>query len=94
VRDGDLILVDAEHGRLEAEVDARTWNAREPATADLSACHHGLGRELFAGFRAHALGAEQGAVTFYAPEAEAAPRDAACAPPVHAHFAYAKEGAA
>ena len=52
---------------------------------DLGAFHHGMGRELFAGFRAHALGAEQGAVTFYAEEPRGVPA-AAHAAPVHDHF--------
>ena len=61
VRDGDIILLDAEHGVLEAKVSDEEWHSREPATADISSHHHGLGRELFAGFRANATGAEQGA---------------------------------
>ena len=72
VRDGDLIVLDAERGVLEARVDAAEWARRQPAAAGLAACHHGMGRELFAGLRAHAQGAEQGAVTFYAAESEPA----------------------
>ena len=68
VRDGDVIVLDAEHGVLAARVDAAEWAAREPASADLAEFHLGMGRELFAGFRAHALGAEAGAMTFYATE--------------------------
>ena len=68
VRDGDLIRVDGEAGVLEAKVDAHEWARRTAATPDLSGHRYGLGRELFAGFRAHALGAEQGAITFAAPE--------------------------
>ena len=41
-----------------------------PKFADLSEFHFGMGRELFAAFRANALGAEQGAVTFNAAEPE------------------------
>ena len=37
------------------------WAAREPVTADLSANDHGIGRELFAAFRAAVGGAEAGA---------------------------------
>ncbi|HSF48574.1 MAG TPA: phosphogluconate dehydratase, partial [Burkholderiales bacterium] len=42
--------------------------ARAPEPVDLSGYHYGLGRELFAALRANALGAEQGAITFAAPE--------------------------
>jgi len=64
VRDGDLIRLDAESGVLDALVDAVEWAAREPASADLAANQHGVGRELFFNARAHATGAEQGASTF------------------------------
>jgi len=51
LREGDVVRLDADAGTLEAVVDAAEWAAREPATADLSANAHGLGREMFAGFR-------------------------------------------
>ena len=71
VRDGDVIVLDSVRGVLEARVADAEWASRTPATA-LAEAHHGRGRELFAGFRAHARGAEQGAVTFYAAEPEPA----------------------
>ena len=71
VRSGDTILLDAERGVLEARVDAAQWIARQPARTSLDASGHGMGRELFAAFRAHALGAEEGAVTFHAEELQA-----------------------
>ena len=89
VRDGDAIVVDGERGVLEARVDAAEWQARQPVVADLSTFHHGMGRELFAAFRANVLGAEEGAVTFTAAE----PRGSVStthAAPVHDHFAFAK----
>jgi len=89
VRGGDIILLDAERGVLEAQVDAAQWQARRPVTADLSDSHHGMGRELFAAFRANALGAEQGAMTFYAAESQGS----AATPhttPVHDHFVFAQ----
>ncbi len=46
---------------LEARVDL---SSREPAAPDLSVDHEGLGRELFAVFRASASGAEDGAMSF------------------------------
>jgi phosphogluconate dehydratase len=64
VRAGDLIRIDAAAGELLAKVPAAEWAAREPHTADLSAQHQGMGRELFAGLRARTSGAEQGAMTF------------------------------
>jgi phosphogluconate dehydratase len=63
VRTGDMILLNAETGELIAQVDAAEWAAREVVTADLSANHHGMGRELFATFRAAATGAEEGAIS-------------------------------
>jgi phosphogluconate dehydratase len=89
VRTGDFIVLDSEGGLLEARVDATEWQSREPEVADLDEFHHGMGRELFAAFRANALGAEQGAVTFHAAE----PRGRAVtghAAPVHDHFVYTK----
>lgn len=68
VRDGDLILLDSEHGVLEAQVPAAEWSCRPLVTPRLADNHSGLGRELFAGFRAHALGAEQGAMCYVVPE--------------------------
>ena len=61
VRDGDLIRLDAEAGTLEALVDPAEWAARAPATADLSANDHGIGRDLFARLRRGMGGAETGA---------------------------------
>jgi phosphogluconate dehydratase len=93
VRTGDVIRLDAEQGVLEARVDAVAWQARRIEVPDLEDRHHGLGRELFAGFRAHALGAEQGAVTFYATEPRGDPA-AGMPAPVHDHFAFADGRAA
>ena len=52
VREGDMIRIDAVTGRPDALVNAAEWSAREPATADLTHYHTGLGRELFTTFRA------------------------------------------
>ena len=67
VRDGDMIRVDATHGELSVGVSDDELATREPATADLSANQHGLGRELFAWFRTGASEAEQGATLFFQP---------------------------
>jgi phosphogluconate dehydratase len=68
VRDGDIIVLDAERGVLEAKVPVEQWQARKTPPADLSGNDFGTGRELFALFRAQASGAEQGATIFAAPE--------------------------
>ena len=63
LRDGDVIRLDAGNGRLEALVEAADWAARTSASADLSQCQHGLGRELFANFRSQVGDAESGALS-------------------------------
>ncbi|MBB5017095.1 phosphogluconate dehydratase [Chitinivorax tropicus] len=64
VRDGDIILLDAEQGVLRAEVADDEWAEREIAQRDLRDNNFGMGRELFGAFRGHATGAEQGAMSF------------------------------
>ena len=64
LQDGDMIRLDAEAGTLEVLVDAATLAARAPAAPDLSANNFGMGRELFAGFRALASRADMGAAVF------------------------------
>jgi len=69
VRDGDPIRLDAASGTLEVLLAPEVWLARSPASADLSASHIGMGRELFTLFRQAAGGAEQGAAIFPLPAA-------------------------
>lgn len=64
LREGDIIRLDATAGTLEAQVDAAEWDAREPATCDLSAHQHGCGRDLFRRFREVASSADAGASVF------------------------------
>ncbi|WP_110685397.1 phosphogluconate dehydratase [Salinicola aestuarinus] len=64
LRDGDIVRLDPDSGALEALVAADVWASRQPATSDLTHYHHGMGRELFAGFRQQVGGAEEGAATF------------------------------
>ncbi|MGF1543556.1 MAG: phosphogluconate dehydratase [Parvularculaceae bacterium] len=64
IRDGDVIRVDADAGRLEALVDAGELERRAPTDHDLDEDRWGTGRELFAGLRALVGGAEEGAMTF------------------------------
>ena len=58
-------LRDADRGTLEVLVEATEFAAREPAQADLSESGHGMGRELFASFRALAGRADAGASVLY-----------------------------
>ena len=71
VRDGDLIRLDGETGVLQALVDLDEWQARSQVQEDLSANGVGMGRELFALFRAHISAAEEGATTFALPSQHA-----------------------
>ena len=64
IEDGDVIRLDAEAGTLEVLVDAATLAARPAAAPDLAANGFGMGRELFAGFRALASRADMGASAF------------------------------
>jgi phosphogluconate dehydratase len=86
VCDGDIIRLDSEHGVLEAKVPAAEWASRKPAAAHLAAHHFGLGRELFAVFRANATGAEQGAVSYVLPEDESGADDEAEYHSLHDRF--------
>ena len=66
IRDGDMVRLDGENGTLEILVDADEFASREPMKIDLSHYEVGLGRELFAPFRAHVGLAEDGASIFAA----------------------------
>lgn len=57
--DGDMVLLDAKQGLLQVEVAADVLAAR-PAFVPDARLGLGLGRELFAGFRAAALPADRG----------------------------------
>ena len=67
VLNGDVIRLDAVVGTLQVLIDEETWNARIPATMppELQVANsRGMGRELFANLRKHALKAEEGACTW------------------------------
>jgi phosphogluconate dehydratase len=66
VRDGDIIRLDSIEGTLEARVPEEQWARRELPLPQLSANEHGMGRELFATFRAAAGDAESGALSCFA----------------------------
>jgi len=61
IRDGDVIRLDPDAGRLELKVEADELAARQPARPDLSANEFGMGRELFTNMRATVKAAEAGA---------------------------------
>jgi phosphogluconate dehydratase len=61
IRDGDIIRLDCDAGTLDVIGDERAFLARTPATEDLRHEHYGMGRELFAGFRALVGAADRGA---------------------------------
>ena len=64
VRDGDIISIDPDNGRLDIKVDKAEWDARAPAEQDMSDSHAGVGRELFGVFRAAVGRADAGAAVF------------------------------
>ncbi|MCD1643807.1 phosphogluconate dehydratase [Aurantimonas coralicida] len=62
--DGDMVRLDADGGTLEILVDADELAARPLADPDLSGNEFGMGRELFATFRAAVGTADAGASVF------------------------------
>lgn len=69
LRDGDVVCLDLDAGTLEARLDGGDLTARPPAVLDPATNSWGVGRELFAGFRARVTAAEEGALSFGAPAA-------------------------
>ena len=65
IRDGDIVLIDAEAGLIDLLLDDAQWNEREPATIDIAGNQYGTGRELFAVFRQQVDSAEDGACALY-----------------------------
>jgi phosphogluconate dehydratase len=63
LRDGDVIRLDSYAGVLEVLVDDAVLRSRSSLPPDLARSAHGVGRELFATFRAAAGDAEAGAVS-------------------------------
>ncbi|MDA7982317.1 MAG: phosphogluconate dehydratase [Alphaproteobacteria bacterium] len=60
LRDGDILRLDAEGGRLDVLAPS-DWRARAPVQADLSGHEFGVGREMFRSFREHVGSASDGA---------------------------------
>ncbi len=76
LRDGDIVRLDADAGRLEVKVDAHDWAKRELRVGALDHHHVGLGRELFGGFRHLAMRGEEGGSVFGGFEADDLARQA------------------
>ncbi|RKP48583.1 phosphogluconate dehydratase [Pararobbsia silviterrae] len=65
VRTGDMIVIDAEAGVLDVEIDAQIWAQRDVAQPPHQDENEvGFGRELFGVFRSQAMPAEFGASVF------------------------------
>lgn len=65
VQTGDMLVIDAEAGVLEVELDEQVWQSRAIAQPEHQAENEvGFGRELFSVFRAAAAPAEHGASVF------------------------------
>jgi phosphogluconate dehydratase len=65
VRTGDMIVIDANKGVLDVEMNEKEWAAREVAQPKHQAGNEvGFGRELFGVFRSAAMPAELGASVF------------------------------
>lgn len=64
LRDGDVIRLDAEAGRLEVKVEEAEFNARPVAEFRPNRASAGLGREMFDMFRMNASTASEGASPF------------------------------
>ncbi|MFM2287663.1 MAG: hypothetical protein RL684_806, partial [Pseudomonadota bacterium] len=68
LRDGDIVRLDSHAGTLDALVPEAAWNAR-PHEQPPPRAQHGVGRELFGGFRGLASSAEHGGSVLLAPGA-------------------------
>ncbi|MEW5968865.1 MAG: phosphogluconate dehydratase [Pseudomonadota bacterium] len=65
VQTGDMLIIDAEAGVLDVEIDDDVWQSRPVAQPEHQAENEvGFGRELFGVFRAAAAPAEHGASVF------------------------------
>ncbi|WPP54497.1 phosphogluconate dehydratase [Acinetobacter pittii] len=74
VQTGDMLIIDAEAGVLDVEIDEDVWQSRPVAQPEHQAENEvGFGRELFGVFRAAAAPAEHGASVFGALVGENSP---------------------
>jgi phosphogluconate dehydratase len=65
LRDGDVVVIDAEAGVMEARVPGDEWAARVAWAPVLAPNRHGVGRELFGLMRAQVGSAEEGACALF-----------------------------
>ncbi len=65
LRDGDVVVIDAENGLIEVDIDAAVWQAREVIVPAQAGNHTGMGRELFGLMRAVTGTAEEGACSLF-----------------------------
>lgn len=65
VHNGDIVELNTVTGQLTLHVDDATLASREPAPANISHHHVGMGREMFGGMRANLTGAEEGACSLF-----------------------------
>ncbi len=63
VRDGDIVSIDSINGTFGVEISDQELHSREPERWSDDSVEYGMGRELFAGFRAMTSSAEEGAVS-------------------------------
>lgn len=63
IRDGDMITLDANTGRLDINVSPDDLKARSALPHHVEQDHYGSGRELFAGMRQLVTSAEEGAMS-------------------------------
>jgi phosphogluconate dehydratase len=75
IRDGDMIHLDADAGRLDIEVPQSEWEARPLTHFNLDPQAHGSGRGLFELFRQNAAHAEAGAGPLWVQSAPTHPID-------------------
>jgi len=68
VRTGDIVRVDAPAGVLTVKVSDAELSARDADKPDLTPNRHGVGRDLFGGFRKHVGTAETGACSLFGEE--------------------------
>jgi phosphogluconate dehydratase len=70
IQTGDMLLIDADNGRLELLVTEAELAQRPAATLDISQSQNnsgfGMGREMFGALRSQLTGAEQGACSLFA----------------------------
>lgn len=65
LRDGDMITIDSQAGLLDVAVDPREMSQRMPVIPNNLDAEEGLGREMFANFRARVGRADDGASVFW-----------------------------